>query len=366
MPTEDTIAAAAETRAHELSTLIREKARELGYAACGFASVDDFADYREQLLAREGFGRFQAGGLVASTNLADTVPEAKSIICLVQAFDDIAFPEALTGRIARAYQSRLYGGVKRGVNSPEHVAMMDYLAELGIGTFPADGFLQVPDRPAASRAGVITFGQNNFAYAGEHGSFIILTSILVDTALDCENHEPKRPCPPDCRLCIDACPTRAMDEEGHINPEKCILYNNMFPDALLTHDIRALQGECFHGCDACQAVCPRNAAALSHMLPENGARKDPLLERLAENFDFERILTMDDDFYRNILHPVISPYHDVPARHRRNAAIALGNSADPSHLSALQKAAAEDPDEEVRNAATWAVAHLQETVVATD
>jgi epoxyqueuosine reductase len=45
----------------------------------------------------------------------------------------------------------------------------------------------------------------------------------------------------------------------------------------------------------------------------------------------------------------------------RNAALALGNAADPSAIPALRRAAAEDPEPVVREAAAWALRQAQDT-----
>ena len=39
-------------------------------------------------------------------------------------------------------------------------------------------------RPAALRAGVITFGRNNFAYVDGVGSFVLLYGYMVDVELE--------------------------------------------------------------------------------------------------------------------------------------------------------------------------------------
>ena len=62
-----------------------------------------------------------------------------------------------------------------------------------------------------------------FAYADKHGSFIVLVTIPVDAELECEVHGPRRPCPPDCRKCIDACPTGALSEFS-LDARRCLSY----------------------------------------------------------------------------------------------------------------------------------------------
>src|SRR6188474_2633835 len=68
------------------------------------------------------------------------------------------------------------------------------------------------DREAAARSGVGFYGKNTMLITRRHGSWVVLGTLVTDVELD--------PTPPldldcgDCRLCIDACPTGALDEPG--------------------------------------------------------------------------------------------------------------------------------------------------------
>lgn len=186
-----------------------------------------------------------------------------------------------------------------------------------------------------------------------NSAFIIVTSVMVDVDLDCEVHVPKCGCPENCRLCIDACPTHAINEQGHLNPKRCVLFNNMSPDLFLTENVRDLIGVRIHGCDACQLACPRNKYILN--APKE---KDPLLEKIAVVFDLEKILSGDEEYFRKAVTPLISPYFKNQARHRRNAAIAMGNSGMTNYLPALQTASKHDSSIQVRKAARWAIKKL--------
>jgi epoxyqueuosine reductase len=148
--------------------------------------------------------------------------------------------------------------------------------------------VKIPEREAAARVGIATFGENNFAYIEEAGSFVIFTSVLVDTELDYDTPTVKRPCPPNCHLCIESCPTGAIIRPGELEPRKCISFNNWFTQdgfaynvtTHIPHEIREKMGVHIHGCDVCQEVCPRNRKVLSE-----ASFKDNFLERLAGKFD---------------------------------------------------------------------------------
>jgi epoxyqueuosine reductase QueG len=60
-----------------------------------------------------------------------------------------------------------------------------------------------------------------------------------------------------CTLCIDACPTGALDEPGVLDSTTCLSYWTQAP-APVPDDYRAELGGQVYGCDICQDVCPWN------------------------------------------------------------------------------------------------------------
>ena len=77
------------------------------------------------------------------------------------------------------------------------------------------------DREAAVRAGIAFYGKNTMAITRRYGSWVVLGALVTDVeiepspalGLDCGS----------CRLCIDACPTGALDEPGVLDATKCLL-----------------------------------------------------------------------------------------------------------------------------------------------
>ena len=111
------------------------------------------------------------------------------------------------------------------------------------------------DREAAARAGVGFYGKNTMIITRRHGSWVVLGTLVTDVEieatlpleLDCG----------ECRLCIDACPTGALDEPGVLDSTKCLSYWTQSPAG----DPRAYRealGDQVYGCDICQDVCPWN------------------------------------------------------------------------------------------------------------
>jgi epoxyqueuosine reductase len=111
------------------------------------------------------------------------------------------------------------------------------------------------DREAAARSGVGFYGKNTLLITQRHGSWVVLGTLVTDAEL-----EPTSPLDADCgscRLCVDACPTGALDEPGTLDSTRCLSYwtqsQEPMPDAY-----RAKLGAQVYGCDICQDVCPWN------------------------------------------------------------------------------------------------------------
>ena len=85
------------------------------------------------------------------------------------------------------------------------------------------------DREAAARSGVGFYGKNTMLITRRHGSWVVLGTLVTDVELEAT--------PPldadcgECRLCIDACPTGALDEPGTLDATKCLSYWTQAPGA---------------------------------------------------------------------------------------------------------------------------------------
>ena len=85
------------------------------------------------------------------------------------------------------------------------------------------------DREAAARSGVGFYGKNTMLITRRHGSWVVLGTLVTDVEL-----EPTPPLDADCgscTLCIDACPTGALDEPGTLDATRCLSYWTQAPGA---------------------------------------------------------------------------------------------------------------------------------------
>ena len=144
----------------------------------------------------------------------------------------------------------------------------------------------VLERDLAWRAGLGWIGKNSMLIHREHGSFVMLGSLLLNVNLFPQQ---KVVVEADhcgsCRACVDACPTEAIDPGGRtLMAEKCISTFTIehFKDNVSPPDDYHKKTRWFFGCDICQDVCPWNGKPLS--LPPAFSFDKPLEKKLLQFF----------------------------------------------------------------------------------
>jgi len=203
------------------------------------------------------------------------------------------------------------------------------------------------DREGAARSGVGFYGKNTMLITRRHGSWVVLGTLVTDVeieaslplALDCGS----------CTLCIEACPTGALDEPGVVDSTKCLSYWTQSPDPI-PEEYRAELGPQVYGCDICQDVCPWNRGVEKRRAgeaPPPGAEPVVSLRAWLEAPAGELRERYDRLYF---------PRND-PRYLRRNALVAAGNSGDPSLADAVRPYA-EDGDPLLRKHAQLALARL--------
>ncbi len=124
-----------------------------------------------------------------------------------------------------------------------------YKFSLGVDNHPHN------ERLAAVLGGIGFFGKNQLIINKEFGSYIFLGMVFIDTELDQEIiNEVNDDCG-DCVKCLQACPTKAITENG-FEKDKCISYYNQAKRNIEENEVIANYS--LFGCDICQLVCPKN------------------------------------------------------------------------------------------------------------
>ncbi len=341
-----------------LSQEIKQYGLDLGFCKVGITDAGEIPFFHEVMTNREDYYFPWLNNRTFPSDPKVEMPECKSIIVAAYDYANVNFPEELTALAGRAYLARCYVPRSNSIHGARLQLFEDFLKEKGMQACQIK--YNLPLRQFARKAGVTSFGKNNFAYVDGVGSFVILYGFLVDRELEYDEPQPMSKCPPSCTRCIDACPTKAMLEPFFVDPMRCIGYNNWMRrgksgtnfDPVIPEELRPMIGTRLHGCDVCQEVCPRNKKKLNADFPQ-----DAFLELLKEHLNLKDMLLMDEDYYRTWVYPIM--YNYIPDKRylQRNAAIAIGNTKDPAYIPALREAM-ELPDEMIRLHAQWALAQI--------
>jgi epoxyqueuosine reductase len=205
------------------------------------------------------------------------------------------------------------------------------------------------DREAAARSGVGFYGKNTMLITRRHGSWIVLGTLV--TTADVEATAPLELDCGSCTLCIEACPTGALDEPGVVDATKCLSYWTQAP-APIPEEYRTELGAQVYGCDICQDVCPWNRGV------EKRRADRPPVEGAEPHVRLADWLRDEADAVTERYDRLYVPRND--ARYlRRNALVALGNVGSAGDVQ-LAQPFVDGEDPMLQEQARWTIARLEE------
>lgn len=339
-----------------LESLIREKAAELGFAACGFASADAAPLAGERL--RQWLAEGRHGDMIwmeerahHRESPAGLWPEVRSVIALGMSYAPALDPLALAGEGDRGRISVYAQGADyHDVVKKALKALGRWLAqEAGCDLKVFVDTAPVMEKPLAEAAGLGWQGKHTNLVSRSHGSWLFLGAIY--TTLDLAPDTPGRDRCGSCNACQRACPTDAFPAPYTLDARRCISYLTIEHKGPIPEEFREGIGNRIYGCDDCLAVCPWNkfAAAAARNIAF-APRAELTAPELAD------LLALDDAGFREVFSG--SPIKRIGRdRMVRNCLIAAGNSGDPALRPAVA-ALATDPDPVVSEAADWALRKL--------
>ncbi|HSL65545.1 MAG TPA: tRNA epoxyqueuosine(34) reductase QueG [Gaiellaceae bacterium] len=203
------------------------------------------------------------------------------------------------------------------------------------------------DREAAARSGVGFYGKNTMLITRRHGSWVVLGTLVTEAEVEATPPFPAG-CG-SCMLCVDACPTGALDEPGTLDATRCLSWRSQAPGPI-PEPYRAAMDDVVYGCDICQDVCPWNRGV------ERRRADEPLPSGAEPVVSLVDWLAREDDELRRAYDRLYVPRND--GRHlKRNALVALGNAGRPEHAAAVEPYL-EHGDPMLREHAAWALARI--------
>jgi epoxyqueuosine reductase len=232
---------------------LQRLAEELGIDVVGATPAEPYADTERHIHERRERGLFADMRFTMAQPEVSCHPEllvagARSVVSAALCYwEPGPEPGPGEGRLPRYTWRHSYAELR---------AKLERLGERLGGTYRVlvDENQHV-DREAAARAGVGFYGKNTMLITRRHGSWVVLGTLVTDAEIE-SSPRLELDCG-ECRLCIDACPTGALDEPGVLDSTKCLSYwtqsRHDMPD-----EYRVELGDQVYGCDICQEVCPWN------------------------------------------------------------------------------------------------------------
>jgi epoxyqueuosine reductase len=298
-----------------MSAELDRLAHELGLDVVGAAPAEPYAEAERHIRDRRARGlfadmRFTMAQPEVSCHPEKLFPNARTVVSAALAYygDE---PERPPG----------YGRLPRYTWYDAYAELRDKLDALGgrLGgqyqVFVDEN--QHVDREAAARSGVGFYGKNTMLITRRFGSWVVLGTLVTDREL--ERTAPLGLDCGSCTLCIEACPTGALDQPGTLDATKCLSYwtqSSRDPPP----EYREALGVQVYGCDICQDVCPWNRGIAKRRAGQ------PLPPEAEPHVDLVDWLESDPNELRERYARLYVPRNDGTFL-QRNAAIALANES---------------------------------------
>ena len=322
-------------------------AEEVGIDAIGATPAEPYEETEEHIRHRRAQGlfadlRFTMAQPEVSCHPESLLPGACTVISAALCYY-VPGPEPASGegRMPRYTWWDAYSALREKLDSLGRRLGADYRVLVDAN--------QHVDREAGARSGVGFYGKNTLLITRRHGSWVVLGTLVTTAQLD--------PTPPldldcgSCRLCIDACPTGALDDPGTVDANRCLSYwtQSRHP---VPEPYRLDLDDRVYGCDICQDVCPWNRGI------EKRRADLPMPAGAEPTVSLVDWLEADDAELRVRYDRLFVPRNDQRYL-RRNALVALGNNGGDEHRALAERYAHSD-DPLLRDQAEWTLARLAE------
>lgn len=250
---------------------IRTAADELGFDACGFATLDHLplsVGYMRHWLDEE----YSASMVYMRNNLSirldprQLLPEAKTMIMVLMNYYPAQWQPIGQPRIASyAYGDDYHYVVRKRLTLlAEKISASRFGKGHSYRVF-ADS-APVMERFWAQRAGLGWIGKSGMLVNQRLGTYTFIGTLITSLQFDSDTPQPNR-CGR-CHACLDACPTAAIVADGQIDARRCLSYLTIEHKGDIPPEFVAPAGDRLYGCDRCMSVCPWNRFAKPNDIEE--------------------------------------------------------------------------------------------------
>ncbi len=269
---------------NELNKKIIELSKSLGFELIGFCKLDYFKELENILIKQENLKyktSFQIGKIEDKV-FKDT--NYKSAIVVGLTYNKIN----VNLKRGEVYFSSCAWGDDYHIVIKEKLKFIEnFLKNLGYSSYISVDNSIYDERYLAYKAGLGFYGKNGLLINKKYGSFFFIGIVLTDAIMD-YNEEDKSNCL-NCNLCVNACPTKAINNNKIINGNKCLSYLTQKKN--IEDDEKKYINSCVYGCDICSNVCPYN---------KNITKSNNFTPKGIELFEEEKFLNMDEKEYQSL------------------------------------------------------------------
>jgi epoxyqueuosine reductase len=329
---------------------LRQLAREVGFDLVGFARAEPIPSrfLVEWLEAGCDADMDWMGARVAERlDVSLLLPGARTVIAFATNY--YREEQAPGSPIARYARGRDYHSTLRD-------SLKAFRKRLGRAWPEVNDYGSVDSGPLmekvwAARAGLGYVGKNGCFITEPYGSWVMLGALILDAEVDDYARGPAADRCGSCRKCLMSCPTGALLGGGRVDARACLSYQTVENHHHeVPESFRMEMGGLVFGCDICQDVCPLNRQPL----PTPNERFVP---RAVAHLGVRELAALTPEDYERLV-PGTALARAKYDGLRRNAVYALGASRQHEARALLERLR-EDPSAPVRQAALWALLHLE-------
>jgi epoxyqueuosine reductase len=254
-----------------LSENIKKKAKELGFDICGIAKYRVLTE-REPILKDWCKAGMHDKMLYLERNTDIRInpgllfSDAKSLIVTGLSYSAELQQKDPGAPLLSRY---VYGEDYHKVIEKKLQGLLDFIKSQEQST---EGKIVVDSAPVmekawAMEAGLGWQGRHSILINKEKGSFFFIGILVLNIDLEYDAPYSEDHCGA-CTLCIDACPTSAINDNRTIDARKCIANLTIENRGPIPEAIIPKMGRRIYGCDRCQEVCPWNKHPGQNNSPE--------------------------------------------------------------------------------------------------